>query len=95
LLIKNILINQFSVKVKKLKIEAASIYSLPALPRCGQRGLAKYRDSENFKAVARVFYGVKIAPMPPPGAFPARGGTLWRGPTFAWGIVKSAVAAAS
>ena len=32
----------------------------------GQRGCSEYRDSENFKAVAWVFYGVKIAPLPLP-----------------------------
>jgi hypothetical protein len=32
----------------------------------GARGLAKYRDSENLKAVPLVFYGVKITPLPLP-----------------------------
>jgi hypothetical protein len=35
----------------------------------GQRGWAKYRDSENFKAVPRIFCGVKIAPLPLPVLF--------------------------
>ena len=30
----------------------------------GQRGWAKYRDSENFKGLAALNYGVKIAPVP-------------------------------
>jgi hypothetical protein len=70
---KNILTNQFSVKVKKSTKEAASIYSSQA-PRgtAGQRGWVKYRDSEIFKAVPRVFCfcGRKIAPLPLPVLFP-------------------------
>jgi hypothetical protein len=56
---------------------------------CGQRGWAKYRDSENFKGlqVAALNYGVKTAPVPLPEIFPARGGPLRtdRKPEMTWG----------
>jgi hypothetical protein len=35
-----------------------------------QRGRAKHRDSENCKAVPRIFYGVKIVPLPLPALSP-------------------------
>jgi hypothetical protein len=56
----------------------------------GQRDWAKYRDSENFKAVPRVFYGAKIAPAPP-GTFPARSGILRLGRTALGGYAKTAL----
>jgi hypothetical protein len=68
---KNILTNQFSVKAKMKKIEAASIYFLPCPETLwGQGGWAKHRDSENSKAASRFFCGAKIAPLPLPALFP-------------------------
>jgi hypothetical protein len=70
-LMKNSLTNQFSVKVKKTK-NAGRLHFLSWKP-CStrrQRGWAKYCDSENFKAVPRIFCGVKIAPLPLPVLFP-------------------------
>jgi hypothetical protein len=50
----------------------------PYSARGGQRGWAKYRDSENFKGLAALNHGAKIAPVPLPELFPfpARGGPL-------------------
>jgi hypothetical protein len=83
-----------TVKVKKTK-NTGRLHFLPWKPYSTrrQRGRAEYRDSENFKAVPRIFYGAKIAPLPLPALFPraARGGALRRSPTRSWGIVKSAV----
>ena len=44
----------------------------------GQRGWAKYRDSENFKGLAALNYGVKIAPVPLPELFPRAAGLYGR-----------------
>jgi hypothetical protein len=65
------LTNQFTVKVPK-KINRGGLYLLSwkhgnAL---GQRGWAKYCDSDNFKAVPRIFSGMKTAPLSSPKQFP-------------------------
>jgi hypothetical protein len=68
---ENILTNQPTVKVQKNLSEAASDIQLQgAVTLWGQRGWAKYRDSENFKGVPRVFCGVEDAPLPLPALFP-------------------------
>jgi hypothetical protein len=44
----------------------------------GQRGWTKHRDSENFKGLAVLNYGVKIAPVPLPELFPRAAGLYGR-----------------
>jgi hypothetical protein len=64
-LMKNILTNQFPVKVQIKLPGAAPVFYLPG-PKvlCGQGGWAKYRDSENAKGLAVLNCGMK-SPLSP------------------------------
>jgi hypothetical protein len=50
-------------------VETPRVSALKHGDALGQRGWAKYCDSENFKAVPRIFSGMKTAPLSSPKQF--------------------------
>jgi hypothetical protein len=80
------LTNQFSVKVKKLKMQAACIFLsfvLEALQHTATERLGEILRFRKFQGRSADLLRIENRPSAPPGTFPARGGALIPVPTNA------------